>query len=127
VWFKHRAWIPIAWLLSVLNVAAVWFAARPGEAWHATTHALLALVFGVGGQWLNARRRMLEISVGGPEPLGEIGALRAELAALRDGQAQILTRLEPTLDALAVELERVGENQRFLTKVIADPSRNPDS
>jgi hypothetical protein len=126
VWFKHRAWIPIAWLLSVLNVAAVWFAARPGEAWHATTHALLALLFGVGAQWLNARRRTFETSVGGAAPPSEIAELRAELAALREGQSQILKRLEPTLDALAVELERVGENQRFLTKVIADPSRNSE-
>jgi len=126
VWFKHRAWIPIAWLLSVLNVAAVWFAARPGEAWHATTHALLALLLGVGAQWLNARRRTFETAVGGAAPPSEIAELRAEFAALREGQSQILKRLEPTLDALAVELERVGENQRFLTKVIADPSRNSE-
>jgi hypothetical protein len=126
MWLKHPAWIPIAWLLSVLNVAAVWFAARPGEAWHATTHALLALIFGVGAQWLNARRRTLNASRGGAESFGEIAALREEFAALREGQAQILKRLEPTLDALAVELERVGENQRFLTKVIADPSRSSE-
>ena len=23
VWFKHRAWIPVAWLLSIANVGAV--------------------------------------------------------------------------------------------------------
>ena len=126
MWFKHRAWIPIAWLLSVANIAAVWFAARPGEAWHATTHALLGLLFGVGGQWLNVRRRTLESSVRGAASPAEIEAFRAELASLREGQSQILKRLEPTLDALAVELERVGENQRFLTKVIADPSRDAE-
>ena len=45
MWFKHRAWIPIAWLLSLANLGAVWFAALPGEPWHATTHALLAVLF----------------------------------------------------------------------------------
>ena len=29
MWFKHRAWIPVAWLLCFGNLAAVWFAARP--------------------------------------------------------------------------------------------------
>ena len=126
MWFKHRAWIPIAWLLSIVNVAAVWFAARPGEAWHATTHAILGLLFGVGGQWLNARRRTLQGFGSGVASPSEIAVLREEIASLRDGQSQILKRIEPTLEALAVELERVGENQRFLTKVIADPSRNSE-
>jgi hypothetical protein len=57
VWFKHRAWIPVAWLLCLGNLAAVWFAARPAEAWHATFHALLAVLFGLGAQRLAARGR----------------------------------------------------------------------
>lgn len=56
VWFKHRAWIPIAWLLSFGNLVSVWFAARPAEPWHATIHALLAVLFAVGAQRLAARR-----------------------------------------------------------------------
>src|SRR5262245_50180618 len=61
MWFKHRAWIPIAWVLSVVNVAAVWFAAQPGETWHATTHALLGVLFAVGAQHLSARQRAMKI------------------------------------------------------------------
>jgi hypothetical protein len=57
VWFKHRAWIPVAWLLALVNLAAVWFAARPGEPWHATLHALLAGGLALGAQRLMARRR----------------------------------------------------------------------
>jgi len=57
MWFKHRAWIPVAWFLCFLNLGAVWFAARPAEPWHATSHALLALVFGLGAQRLAARPR----------------------------------------------------------------------
>ena len=36
MWFRHRAWIPIAWVLSLFNVGGVWFAAREGEPWHVT-------------------------------------------------------------------------------------------
>jgi hypothetical protein len=57
VWFKHRAWIPVAWVLSLANLGAVWFAARPGQAWHATIHALLAGGFALGAQRLMARHR----------------------------------------------------------------------
>ena len=58
MWFKHRAWIPVAWILCVLNLGSVWFAARPAEPWHATIHALLAVLFGLGAQRLGARPRV---------------------------------------------------------------------
>ena len=57
MWFKHRGWIPVAWLLALVNLGAVWFAARPGETWHATAHALLAGLFALGAQRLTARQR----------------------------------------------------------------------
>jgi hypothetical protein len=31
-----------------------------------------------------------------------------------------LARLEQAVDAIAIEMERVGEGQRFLTKILAD-------
>ncbi len=107
MWFKHRAWIPIAWLLSLVNLGAVWFAAQPGEAWHATAHALLAVLFGVGAMRLMARHESL---VRGAEP------------ALGDERMQ---RLEQAIDSMAVEIERVGEGQRFVTKLMADKGRAP--
>src|SRR5437879_11326727 len=57
MWFRHRAWIPIAWVLSLINVGGVWFAAREGEPWHVTAHALLAILFALGAQRLRARQR----------------------------------------------------------------------
>lgn len=54
--FRHRAWPPIAWVLCLVNVVAVWFAARPAEPWHATIHAVLAVLFGWWAQHL-ARQR----------------------------------------------------------------------
>jgi uncharacterized membrane protein YccC len=55
--FQHPAWIPVAWLVCVVNVVSVWFAARPAEPWHATTHATLAVLFGLGAQHLRHRRQ----------------------------------------------------------------------
>jgi hypothetical protein len=57
VWFKHRAWVPVAWLLSLVNLGAVWSAAQSAESAHATLHALLAVSFALGAQRLMARRR----------------------------------------------------------------------
>ena len=127
MWFKHRAWIPVAWLLCLINAVAVWFAAQPGEPWHATTHALLAVLFGLGAQRLAVRRRALTGVAGGAELPADVATLRAELSALREGQSEILRRLEIGVDSIAVELERVGENQRFLTKALAEKARGLDS
>ena len=126
MWFKHRAWIAVAWLLCIANAGAVWFAARPGEPWHATTHALLAVLFGLGAQ-RSACWRSLTSAADGAELPVDVAALRAELAALREGQSEILRRLELGVDTIAVELERVGENQRFLTKALAEKARGLDS
>ena len=108
MWFKHRAWIPIAWLLSLANIGATWFAAVPGEAWHATAHAALAALFGVGAQRLMDRRRSR--ADGGETVIGD----------------ERLRHLETAIDAIAVEMERIGEGQRFVTKLLAEPGRERD-
>lgn len=117
MWFKHRAWIAVAAVLSIVNVAAIWFAAQPGEAWHATAHGLLAVLFGVGAQRLALRK----------PPTSDADAVtRQELEAR-------LARLEPTqltgaLESIAIEVERIGENQRYLTKVLTErDARSPDA
>jgi hypothetical protein len=127
VWFKHRAWIPIAWLLCLGNLIATWFAALPAEPWHATTHALLAVLFGLGAQRLAVRQRVLKNRGGEAELPADVIALREELTALGQGQSETLKRVEQAVDAIAVELERVGEGQRFLTKVLGDRPRNLES
>jgi hypothetical protein len=37
-----------------------------------------------------------------------------------------LTRMEQAIDSMAVEMERVGEGQRFLTKVLSESPRLPE-
>jgi len=124
MWFKHRAWIPIAWILSVVNVVSVWFAAQPGEPWHATTHALLGVLFAVGAQRLSARQRAMNVVGAGAELPTDVAALMTELAALREDQSEILNRVAQSVDAVAIEVERVGENQRYLTKAMSEMPRD---
>lgn len=117
MWFKHRAWIPVAWLLSLGNLVAVWFAAAPAETWHATGHAVLAVLFGLGAQRLGLRKQLAS---------GADVVTRQELDAR-------LPRFEPqqvaqALDAMAVEVERIGEGQRYLTKLLTErDARSPDA
>ncbi len=117
MWFKHRAWIPVAWLLCLANVAAVWFAAAPAETWHATGHAVLAVLFGLGAQRLGLRKRLTN---------------DADVVTRQELEAR-LPRFEPqqvaqALEAMAVEVERIGEGQRYLTKLMTErDARSPDA
>ncbi|HVT38190.1 MAG TPA: hypothetical protein VHE78_04045 [Gemmatimonadaceae bacterium] len=100
---KTRFWNAVLTLLSAGNLVSVWFAAQPGELWepwHATIHAALALGFGL---W--ALRRMPL------EPHRDSG-----LTALADAR---LERIERAIDAVAVEVERIGEMERFAAKILA--------
>lgn len=116
MWFKHRAWIPVAWILSAANVGAVWFAARPGEPWHASTHALLAVALAIGAQRLQQRRRSTPAS--DVDVVERVKALETRLA---NPEQQ---RLSQALDAVALEVERIGEGQRYLTKILVEREAN---
>lgn len=96
MWFKHRAWIPVAWLLCLGNLISVWFAARPAESWHATVHALLAVLFGLGAQRLAARKKpAADADV--VERLSELEARLADPDKLQEVEGR-LTELEERLD-----------------------------
>jgi hypothetical protein len=97
---KARFWNGVLALLSAANLVAVWFAAQPGEAWHATAHAALALGFGL---WALHRIR--------PGPPRE-----PALTGLADAR---LERIERAIDAVALEVERIGEMERFASKILA--------
>jgi membrane protein implicated in regulation of membrane protease activity len=81
--FKPSTWFPIAAALSAINIVAVWFAAAPGETWHATLHAVLAVAFALWAERLRRRRQAgaraeTDDALGALE--GEVGTLRQELA-----------------------------------------------
>jgi membrane protein implicated in regulation of membrane protease activity len=101
MWFKHRAWIPVAWLAAALNVAAVWFAARPAEPFHATGHALLAVLLALGARHLTDRRRSATPS--------------ADLQqALDEGE-----RLQQTIDAMHPRIQELEERLDFTERLLA--------
>ena len=52
----------------------------------------------------------------------EPDALRAAQESLGRGTNDRLTRIEQMIDVIAVEMERVGEGQRFMSKLLADRS-----
>jgi len=54
---EPKTWFPIAGLLSVANIVAVWFAARAAEPWHASLHGLLGVLFALWAQRLRHRGR----------------------------------------------------------------------
>ena len=113
--FKHPAWIPVAWILSAVNIASIWFAAAEMEPLHATIHGALAALFAVGAQRLMARRALHA----GDTP---------------DVANDRIKGVEQALDVMAVELERIGEGQRYVTKLMSERQRdaapvprNPDA
>jgi hypothetical protein len=99
-------------VLSAANVVSVWFAAQPAEPWHATIHAALAVGFGL---WALSRIQRQER--GDPAP-----------TSLSDER---LDRIERAIDSVAVEVERIGEMERFASKILAarsaelEPRVNP--
>lgn len=107
MWLKHRAWVPVAWLLSGGNLVAAWFAARPGEAWHAAIHALLAVAFAVAAERLAHRRTL------GP------GADADVVARLQDLEARVADAENlPQLGGRVAELEeRLDFTERALVEV----------
>ena len=54
--FNPRVWTPIATILAIANLVSVWFAARMAEPWHASLHALVAVLFALWAERLAGRR-----------------------------------------------------------------------
>ncbi len=106
---RTKLWLYGSLLFAVVNAAgAVFAAARGGDVSHVGTHILL-LVLG-----LYAARRVAPRSKSEATPS----------APLFDER---LDRLQQSLDAIAVEVERVGEGQRFVTKLGQQVAENNDS
>lgn len=92
---KTRFWNVVLVLLSAGNLVSVWFAAQPGEPWHATIHGALALGFGL---WAQGRLRLEEARWrGGALDTGsevESAALRDEVGEVRRELGEVQERLD---------------------------------
>ena len=111
--FPPRIWEPIAWVLCLANVGGVWFAARPAEPWHATLHAGLAVLFGLWAERLAVRQHAV-ISGSDPQMVQRLAALE---------------RIELIVEATAIEVERISEANRFMSKLLAErgEAQSPES
>lgn len=95
---RTKLWLYGSLLFALLNAAGGVYAAALGEIGHASVHAVLLV-------------------------LGLYVARRVAPRADRDGPPtepqfhERLDRLQQSLDAIAVEVERVGEGQRYVTKL----------
>jgi hypothetical protein len=92
---KTRFWNAVLVLLSAGNLVSIWFAAQPGEPWHATIHGALALGFGL---WAQGRMRLEEARLReGALDKGsgvEIPALRDEVGEVRRELGEMQERLD---------------------------------
>jgi hypothetical protein len=98
---RSKIWLFAAGVYAFINVGGLALAGAQGEEMHAMLHLFL-LLLGVAGYvgWRLARR-------GAPEdPLPQ-----SQLAEQR------LEYLQQSVDAVALEVERLGEKQRFTEKL----------
>jgi hypothetical protein len=106
---RSKLWTSAAGLYAFINAGGLAFAWAQGEEMHAMLHLFL-LLLGVAGYvgWRLARRGAA------PDHLPS-----AELPE------QKLEYLQQSVDAMALELERVGEAQRFAEKLRVEKGETP--
>lgn len=107
---RSKVWLVVAVLFISVNLAGAGIAAVQGELLHTGVHAGL-LLLGAYLVWRLAPRRYARRiwRWGG----SEIPDLPREFT---DG----LTHLEQSVDAVAIEVERIGEGQRFMTRFFTE-------
>lgn len=107
--FKHPAWVPVAWVISLGNVGAVWFAAAAGEPWHATIHAILGTALAAGAIHLVSRRRAI-VSGDLQEALDQNERLQQTLDAVQPRMQELEERLDFAERLLATERQSEGHD-----------------
>ena len=70
---------------------------------------LFVTTIGFAIAWVRARERVLR--------------LRAQVTPAPDAALANADRLEEAIGAVALEVERIGEHQRYMTKLLADSGR----
>ena len=100
-----KLWRVAAALFVIINVGGAVFALRMGEGRHALMHVALLVVGYIGWQFAPWKRRQT------PAP-----------DQLPDAR---LDYLQQSVDAVALEVERLGEAQRFADKLRAEQGQAP--
>lgn len=100
---RFTRWQIAGVIFGVINAAGAVFAFARGETSHAVTH--VALLLGTFAFW----------QVISPSPQ----AFKETVPHQLDSQVE---RLQQSVDAIAVEVERIGEGQRFINKLQQEQS-----
>jgi hypothetical protein len=104
---RTRIWLAVAVVFSLANLGGAAVGAAQGELVHTLVHVVL-LVFGAFAAyrlWRPVRSRIPGIA----GAAGMTGAINDRL-----------TNIEQSIEAVATEVERVGEGQRFISRVFAE-------
>ena len=102
---RAKLWFLAALIFTLINVAGGVFAALGGEWMHTLVHVVLTLA----GVYAAARLARPEATQVAPATLET---------------QQRLQQLQQSVDAMALEVERVGEAQRYIAKVAAERAKN---
>jgi len=98
---RAKLWLVAASLFTLANLGGAGMAAVAGEVLHTAAHVGL-LLLGAYFVWRLAPR-----------------VRRQQMLAEEEADPR-LERLQQTLDAIGLEVERIGEAQRFTTKLVAE-------
>jgi hypothetical protein len=96
---RSTVWRAVVGAFTLINFGGLIFAVAMGEPMHAAVHAVLTVLGVVAFGVLRSRNE-------------------AQSAALPQETAERLKHLEQSVDALALGVERVGEAQRYQTKIL---------
>lgn len=107
---KRIVWTAVAAVFTAINLGGAVFAAAAEEPIHAGVHVLLGVV-GLYLTWRLSPWRIVHRDAQLDYPAG---------AALPPERMDRLSQLEQSVDAVAIEVERIGESQRFMTKVLTE-------
>lgn len=99
---RKKIWLVVAALFTVVNLVSTGFAAAANETMHAAVHVALTLV-GAYFTWRLAPRSQPDSQV--------------DLPSVDESR---LEQLQQSVDAVALEVERIGEAQRFSDKLQAE-------
>lgn len=107
---RSKVWLVVAVLFTFVNFGGVVFAAAGGELLHTGIHAGL-LLLGAYLVWRLAPRHYARRIWRRGESV---------IPTLPDELTDHLTNLEQSVDAVAIEVERIGEGQRFMTRMFTE-------
>ena len=102
---RARIWRTVAALFTIINLVGAGFAVAAGEWLHTGAHVVLAVLGGYAMSRLAAGR----VDEGLPSFQSDEPRLQPE--------QQRLEQLQQSVDAIAIEVERIGEAQRFDAKL----------